>query len=312
MATPITSASAGIDLPPELQTELRALETKGRDVSLYELLGVTPDVDAATVRRAYLDGSRRYHPDAWYRKNIGEFGPLLSRAFQKLSAAYQVLSDEDSRAEYDQKLKQRLSQREREALERRALGREEEERRQRERRERLLRTKGFARIGAAHKLYEESLELALNGERAQAIAALKAARELDPRRAEIGQKLVELEREAARSRSQLAMRSAREHEENSEFQPALKIYSQALQMDATNGAAAAGAARCAVALGDIRQATTFAARAVELAPDDIDTRMLLARAFVELGLKAKARAELTRVLSAKKDHEEARDLMKRV
>jgi curved DNA-binding protein CbpA len=312
MATPISSASAGVDLPPDLQAELRAFEAAGRDVSLYDLLGVAPDCDPVTIRRTYLERSRRYHPDAWFRKNVGDFGPLLSRAFQKLSAAYQVLSDEDARAQYDQKLKVRLSQREREAMERRALSREEEERRQRERRERLLRTKGFARLGAAHNLYEEALELALNGERAQAIAALKAARELDPRRPEIGQKLVELEREAARSRSQLAIRSAREHEEKGELEPALKIYSQALQMDSTNAAAAAAAARCASALGDTRQASTFAARAVELTPDDIEMRMLLARAFVELGFKAKAKAELTRVLKLKKDHEEARALLKRV
>src|SRR5438874_3351972 len=312
MATPITSASAGIDLPPDLQAELRAFESAGRDVSLYHLLGVAPDSDAPTIRRAYLDRSRRYHPDAWYRKNVGEFGALLSRAFQKMSAAYQILSGEDARAQYDQKLKQRLSQREREAMERRALSREEEERRQRERRERLLRTKGFARIGAAHRLYEEALELALNGERAQAIAALKAARELDPRRSEISHKLVELEREAARSRAQLTFRSAREHEEKNELEPALKIYSQVLQMDGTNATAAASAARCAYALGDTRQASTFAARAVELAPDDVETRFLLARALLELGLKVKARAELTRVLQAKTDHEEARALLKRV
>jgi curved DNA-binding protein CbpA len=301
MATPITTASAGIDLPPDLQAELRAFDAAGRDVSLYELLGVSPDVDGATIRRTYLERSRRYHPDAWYRKSVGEFGPLLSRAFQKLSAAYQILSDEDARAQYDQKLKQRLSQREREAMERRALSREEEERRQRERRERLLRTKGFARIGAAHKLYEEALEL-----------ALKAARELDPRRAEIGQKLVDLEREAARSRSQLAFRSAREHEDKGEFEPALKIYAQAAQMDTTNASAAAGAARCAYALGDVKQASSFAARAVEAAPTDVEMRFFLARAFFELGLKVKARAELTRVLELKKDHEEARALLKRV
>jgi curved DNA-binding protein CbpA len=281
-------------------------------VSLYELLGVSPDADGVTIRRVYLERSRRYHPDAWYRKNVGEFGPLLSRAFQKLSAAYQILSDEDARAQYDQQLKQRLSQREREAMERRALSREEEERRQRERRERLLRTKGFARIGAAHKLYEEALELALNGERAQAIAALRAARELDPRRAEIGQKLVDLEREAGRARSQLAFRAAREHEEKEEFEPAFKIYAQAAQMDSTNGPAAAGAARCAYALGDVKQASSFAARAVEAAPDDVEMRFFLARAFAELGLKVKARAELTRVLQLKKDHEEARALLKRV
>jgi curved DNA-binding protein CbpA len=311
MATLPTPASGGTDLPPELQSELRTFEATGRDVSLYDLLGVTPDSDGGTIRRAYLDRSRRYHPDAWFRKNVGEFGPLLSRAFQKLSAAYQVLSDEDARAEYDRVLKQRLSQRDRAAMERRALSREEQERRRREGRERLLRTKGFARIGAAHKLYEEALELALNGERAQAIAALKAARELDPRRSEIAQKLGELEREAARSRSQLALKAARDLQEKGELQNALKTYSQSLQMDPTNAAAAAAAARCAAALGDNQQASTFAARAVEIVPDDLETRFLLASAFVALGLKAKARVELTRVLEAKPDHKEARTLLKR-
>src|SRR6267378_4314895 len=286
MATLPTQASGGTDLPPDLQLELRTFEAVGRDISLYDLLGVTPDAEGGTIRRAYLDRSRRYHPDAWFRKNVGEFGPLLSRAFQKLAAAYQVLSDEDARGAYDRVLKQRLSHREREAMERRALSREEQERRQRESRERLLRTKGFARIGAAHKLYEEALELA--------------------------QKLTELEREAARSRSQLALKAGREQEEKGDLPAALKTYSQSFQMDPTNAAAAAAAARCAAAVGDHQQASTFAARAVEIAPDDVDTRFLLASAFVTLGLKVKARAELTRVLQAKTDHKEARALLKRV
>ena len=312
MATLPTSASAGIDLPPDLQNELRTFDAAGRDVSLYDLLGIAPDADGASIRRAYLDRSRRYHPDAWFRQNVGEFGPLLSRVFQKLSAAYQVLSDEDARAAYDRELGQRVSQREREALARRALGREEQERRQREGRERLLRTKGFARIGAARKLYEEALELALNGERAQAIAALKAARELDTRRAEIAQKLAELERDAARSRSQLAFKGAREQEEKGDLPAALKIYRQSFEMDPTNAPAAAAAARCAATLGDHQQASLLAARAVELAPDDVETRFLLANAFVTLGLKVKARVQLERVLDAKSDHKEARALLKRV
>ena len=312
MATLPTPASAGVDLPPDLQNELRTFDAAGRDVSLYDLLGIAPDADGATVRRAYLDRSRRYHPDAWFRKNVGEFGPLLSRVFQKLAAAYQILSDEDARAAYDRTLSKRVSQRDREALERRALGREEQERRQREGRERLLRTKGFARIGAARRLYEEALELAEGGERAQAIAGLKAARELDPRRAEIAQKLAEVEQEAARSRSLLAFKGAREQEEKGDFAAALKIYRQSLEMDPTNAGAAAAAARCATMLGDTQQASLLAARAVELAPDDVETRFLLANAFVTLGLKVKARAELKRVLDAKSDHKEARALLKRV
>src|SRR5262249_45969901 len=292
MATVPTPASAGVDLPTDLQNELRMFDAAGRDVSFYDLLGIAPDADGAAVRRAYLDRSRRFHPDAWFRRNVGEFGPLLSRVFQKLSAAYQVLADEDARGAYDRKLAQRVSQKEREALQRRALSRDEQDRRQREGRERLLRTKGFARIGAARKLYQEALELAENGERTQAIASLKAARELDPRRDEIAQKLAGLEKEAARSRSQVALKDAREQEEKGELAAALKPHRRSLDIDPTNAPAAAAAARCAEKMGDHQQASLLAARAVELAPDDLETRFLLAGLFVTLGLKVKARAEI--------------------
>jgi curved DNA-binding protein CbpA len=281
-------------------------------VSHYELLGIEPDADAGSIRRAYLLKSKRFHPDAWYGKDVGDFGPLLSKAFQRLSTAYQILSDEDTRAAYDRDHAASLSTREREAIERRALSREEQERRSREARERLLRTKGFARIGAARKLYEEALELALAGERAQAIASLHTARELDPNRKEIVAKLAELERESQRARARSALQSGDEREHRNDLQGALNAYVQSFQMDQTY-AAALGAARVAYALRDHHHASTYAARAAELAvPGDVEARFLLARSLVDLGLKARARPELQKVLAAKPDHAEARSLLKRV
>ena len=313
MATAFQNASGGTDLPADLQRELLDLDARASRISHYELLGVGPEADAAGIRRAYLLRSKRFHPDAWYGKDVGEFAPLLSKAFQRLSSAYQILSDEDTRTAYDRDHAGQLSAREREAIERRALSREEEERRGLERRERLLRTKGFARIGAARRLYEEALELALAGERAQAIAGLKTARELDPKRSEIAAKLAELEREASRARSRSALQSGREREDKGQLQPAFTAYSQAFQMDPQSQAAALGAARVAQAMREFQQASTFAARAADLAlPGDVEARLILAKAFIELSFKAKARAELQKVLTDKPDHAEARSLLKRV
>src|SRR3954465_5738708 len=212
-----------IDLPADMQRELGDLESRGERLTHYQLLGISAGADGADIRRAYLEKSRRFPPDAWYRKEIGPYGPLLSKWFQKLSAAYQALSDEESRAAYDRDHRAELSQDDRAAGERREVSRADQERRERERRERLLRTKGFARIGAARKLYEEALEHALNGERTNAIAALRAARDAppapsrarraggggDPHRKEIGSKLVELEREQTRARASSAVVSAK-------------------------------------------------------------------------------------------------------
>jgi len=293
-----------------MQGELEQLEGKGDRLTHYELLSVSADADRKAIRRAYLEKSKRFHPDAWYRKDVGPYGPMLTKWFKRLSHAYEVLGDEESRAEYDREHRALLSLNDRGALERRELSRREGERGARERRERMLRTKGFARIGAARKLYQEALELDENGERTQAIFALKAARELDPNRKEISGKLIELEKDQARARASSALASAQDREEKRRFSEAVTAYAAALQNDPKSFVAAAGAARCAMEAKDPRAAVTWAARAVELNPDDAPSRLLLARLFVEAGMKARARTELSTLLQRNPDHREAKALLR--
>src|SRR5258706_2971760 len=305
-----TSPEGAIDLPADMQRELRDLESRGNRTTYYELIGVAADADGGAIRRAYLEKSKRFHPDAWYRKELGEFGPLLSKWFQRLAAAYQSLSDEESRADYDAEHKDELNDKDRRAMEKRELSRTEQDRRQREGRERLLRAKGFARIGAARKLYEDAQALAQNGERTNAIAALKAARELDPNRKEIASRLVELEREQSKARSLSQLAAGHEIETKELWDQAVNAYSASFQNDPANFAAALGAARCSLELGETQQAANWGGRAVEVNPRDPEARMFLARVFKSLNMKARARAELTALLTHEPGHKEAKALLK--
>lgn len=298
------------DLPADIQRELRDLESRGAALTHYELLGVPADADGGAIRRAYLEKSKRFHPDAWYGRDLGQLGPLLSKWFQRLAAAYQVLSDEESRSAYDVEHRQDLSPAELAGVERRELSRADEERRQREGRERLLRSKGFARVGAARRLYEDAQRLAQNGERTNAIAALKGARELDPNRKEIAQRLMELEREQARARAHSALLVGKEREEKHNFPQAIAAYSSAFQNDPSCFPAALGAARAALENGDPQAASLWASRALEVSPGDAEARLLLARAFKGLNLKVRARAELTALLTKHPDHKEAKALLR--
>jgi len=83
-----------------------------------------PANDSEFIRRAYLERSKRLHPDSWYRKDLGQYGTLLSKWFQRLSAAYQVLIDEESRVEYDSEHKHCLSASDKAAVQRRELSRD--------------------------------------------------------------------------------------------------------------------------------------------------------------------------------------------
>ena len=224
-----------------------------------------------------------------------------------------MLGDEDLRAQYDKQTAAKLSATDRAAVERRKLSREEEERRHREGRERLMRSKGFARIAAARQLYQDAVSMAEDGERARAIATLQAAKELDPRRPEIAEKLAQLELEAQKARARFALQNGREHEERGELPAAVAAFAQAFQIDPKSYDGALGAARCAFAAGEVQKASGFASKAAEIAPPgDSEARLLLGKAFIELGFKAKARHELTLVLSQHPEHKEARALLKRV
>jgi molecular chaperone DnaJ len=61
----------------------------------YDLLGVGRDADADTLKRAYRRLARQYHPDV--NKDSG-----AEERFKEIGRAYEVLSDPQSRARYDQ------------------------------------------------------------------------------------------------------------------------------------------------------------------------------------------------------------------
>src|SRR3954454_11421210 len=61
----------------------------------YELLGVSRSAAAEDIKRAYRRRARELHPDA-------NSDPNAENQFKELARAYEVLSDPDQRARYDQ------------------------------------------------------------------------------------------------------------------------------------------------------------------------------------------------------------------
>lgn len=60
----------------------------------YSVLGVARNADEATIKRAYRELARKYHPDL-------NRAPDAEERFKAINEAYQVLSDADKRAKYD-------------------------------------------------------------------------------------------------------------------------------------------------------------------------------------------------------------------
>jgi len=59
----------------------------------YKMLGVNRNASKEEIRRAYRELAQKYHPD----KKGGD-----EKRFKEINEAYQVLSDDNKRAQYDQ------------------------------------------------------------------------------------------------------------------------------------------------------------------------------------------------------------------
>ena len=65
------------------------------DTKLYDLLGVSPDADDRTIKKAFMMKAKELHPD----KNRDD--PHATEKFQAVNEAYEIIKDPQKRANYD-------------------------------------------------------------------------------------------------------------------------------------------------------------------------------------------------------------------
>jgi len=73
-----------------------------RGLNAYELLGVARNVDAGSIKRAYLQAAKSYHPDTLARMGLEEdVHEKANKIFAEISKAHAILADPGRRKDYD-------------------------------------------------------------------------------------------------------------------------------------------------------------------------------------------------------------------
>ncbi len=87
-------------VPLELQRRALWLSDRGADLDPFTMLELHPTADPAQIRRAFHLVSRKFHPDTYYKQDLGSFGPILERLFQRARTSYEALKDDRLREEW--------------------------------------------------------------------------------------------------------------------------------------------------------------------------------------------------------------------
>lgn len=89
------------DIPPALRRLVLYYHHYLREISYYELFQVDRSADRWAIRRAHLGLSKVFHPDRWFRRDLGPLDQPVDEVYRWVSKAYRTLSNPRRRAEYD-------------------------------------------------------------------------------------------------------------------------------------------------------------------------------------------------------------------
>lgn len=308
-------SESAVDLDDEEQRHIRELAAALSQRDHWSLLGLERDTSPQAVKRAYFAASKRYHPDRYFGRNIGEYRRLLEKIFGAIKQAYDVLSDPEARRAYEARVPPPavpshdpsspaieieleiaqpptedraavLEQRRREILE-----------------ERRLRRSGAVSsspMGENARKGRDMYDLGMRhlglGQLAAAARSFRLAVTYDPANVEYKAKLAMADEGCRVEQAARSFERAQQANEVGNTARAAQLFAEASDSAPQKTGYAVSAAEALLAAGKLLPAWTYAERALALASERAEVRRVVAEVLEARGMLKEAREHLAEAL----------------
>jgi curved DNA-binding protein CbpA len=316
---PEAEVDPSLEIPVEAQRRVLRFEA-GLDRPYHELLSVEPGVDGKAIKRAYFQLSKEFHPDRYYRRQIGPYAEKLDRIFKRVVEAYELMMDPTTRAELERSIAGRAPEPAApeppapEAGARPAAPPPSAGRRALERLHRQLRIPDAIlaeRRARAREFHGASLVALRKQSWLEAAASARLAIAFDPWNAEYKRGFGEVQARVNEMRANELLERANASADAHASQEALRLFEEALHYRPHDPTVNARAAELALEMGDFARAQEYAERACEARPDVAAYQGLVGRVLARQGVREKALAAFERAVALDpKDKKLAEDLKK--
>ena len=283
-----------IDLPEEFQRRVLDFE-KTLHKSYHHLLGVPRKADSRDIKRAYFKLSKEFHPDRYYRRELGSYKQRLETIFTKVVEAYELLSDPATRAEIERSMEpeppaveseeespsipeapETPAARKLAALERlRAHFRIPDE---------ILQERKFK----ARQFFQAAMIAGKKGKWQEAAASVRLAIAFDPWNEEYKSGFANVQAQVHQMRAAELLERADASWDASAQQEAMRLYEEALSYRPGDPKINQRAAALALEMHDLDLALEYAEAACQFAPDVAEFHVLRGQILRRAGLSEKA------------------------
>lgn len=321
-----------IALTEEERLRIQKMKDCAENRQYYVLLGVQTDASEESIRAAYVQQSRDWHPDRFFRKDLGGLVTDIENIFMRLTEAHNVLTDPSTRKAYDrendidsialgsrvrrEQLQHRKGRRRKEFERRRQLNSSEDTRQsiREQRREQVL---GSIRENietqerrAAH-FYNLALKDLEQEKPIKAATSLHIACKLSPGNSTYLEKYKEIKGIARAAQSVDFFTQAENAESFQNYQEAFSKYRKAIEFGIQDARAYARLSYLMERLEpDPRETLRLMRIASQLAPENAEYRCILGEMYAREGLHLNARREFQAALGIDKNYQRAKDGLK--
>lgn len=291
--------SEDVDLDEDTRKKILFLYARMNEMTHYNVLRIDRRADSKQIKKAYFGVSKEFHPDTFFRKNIGSYKAKIEAIFKRISTSYDVLSNEQKRKAYDATLPYEPTPEEIEEQKRKRDRKKRDERLKEERRRRLLKRMPIGRRKAkARQHLEEARKHKQDGDLLQAANSVKVGLALDPENEELKQLHDEVNPKASEMRSNKEFKRGQAEESMGRQEEALEAYLRAIEANPGDARPMLHAATMLLELNrDLRQGLTFCRMANQLEPNNAKVILVLGKIYLALGMTKNAVRELSRYVS---------------
>lgn len=264
-----------VDLTPVQRTRIDGLFARLEELDDHGVIGVPPGTDATTLRRAYYQRVAEFHPDRFFRREVGSYRPKIDAIWRRVTEAYEALASRERRTFSERQpadpaprtapAAARPNQTSEQALQ--ALKRQLE-----------------ARRTDARRLAVEGARAAAHGDRAGAAEAYRKAAALSPNNPVLAAAYADARKAASAVASEAYSRQAEMEEQFGHWAEAARTWRLVTEARPADARAYERLASALLqAKGDADEAVRAATKAAELEPAEPRHRELLARARAARG-----------------------------